>query len=192
MIFLKGLLFILWNIALGSLLIYSIKWFLFNPKPRKFLGIRNPLTPGFLVRKRDWLFNKGRDLLHDYLEQASNEAMKNGYLHSWEEQIWKTAWEKTDFVDEWKFMPNSIKNKIHEAIAGLAKSMGSKILRKTVPHFIEQLRLEHKIDELDAQFSIEFIYKYFRQYVYKPLLLAFLAINFIIGLMNMILYLIIA
>ena len=67
MLFLKSLLFIVLNVGIGLLLVYFGKWFLFNPRQSKFLGMRNPLTPGFLVRKRDWVFNKARDLLHDYL-----------------------------------------------------------------------------------------------------------------------------
>jgi hypothetical protein len=192
MIFLKSLLFIVWNISFGLLLIYTIKWFLFNPKPRRFLGIRNPLTPGFLVRKRDWLFNKARDILHDYLDQAANPSRVNGYLHNLEEQIRDKAREQTSFVDDWYFLPHSLKEKIREGVANAVRGIASKILRKTVPHFIEQWRIECRIDEYDDQFNMEFFYKYFRKYVYVPLLKIVAAINLLIGILNMILFLILA
>jgi len=191
MLFLKSLSFILWNIALGTLLIYAIKWFLFNSKQRRIFGIIIPFTPGFLVRKREWLFTKARDILHDYLNQASDTSIKDGYLHKWEQLIWQAVWDKTSFIDEWKFVPKALKHKIHESLANSLRDIISKILRKTIPHFVEQWRVEHRIDEFDDQFSIAFFYKYFRQYVYKPLLIVFLALNLIIGIMNMIWFLII-
>lgn len=192
MLFLKSLLFIVWNIVLGSLLLFKIKWFLFNRKQRRFLGIKIPFTPGFLVRKREWLFNKARDILEDYLKQAENKGIKSGYLRKWEEQVWHAVWDQTGFIDEWILLPQGLKQKIHNAVASAVRDIASKVLRKMVPHFIEQWRIEHRIDEYDEQFSIDFFYKYFRQYVYKPLLLAFLAINLIIGILNMILFLILA
>ncbi|MBW6514181.1 MAG: hypothetical protein K0B87_05435 [Candidatus Syntrophosphaera sp.] len=192
MLFLKSLLFIVWNIALGTLLLLKVRWFLFNRRQLVVLGLKIPLTPGFLVRKRDWLFNKVRDILQDYLDQAENKARKSGYLNKWEEQIWQTVWDQTGFIDDWVFLPRGFKDKIHTAVASAVREVASKILRKAVPHFIEQWRVEHRIDEYDDQFSIDFFYKYFRQYVFKPLLLAFLAINLIIGVLNMALFLILA
>lgn len=192
MLFLKSLTFILWNIALGTLLVYSVKWFLFNRKQRKLFGWKIPLTPGFLVRKREWLFTKARDILQDYLNQAGNRLNKSGYLFNLEKQVWQVAWDQTSFIDDWKLLPKGLKQKIHGAISAAAKDLASKMLRKMVPHFIEQLRIEHRIDEYDEQFNIDFFYSYFRKYIYKPLLLAFLAINLLIGLLNMILFLIIA
>ncbi len=190
MIFLKSLIFIAYNIALGMLFLLALRWFLFNARERRFLGVKVPLTPGFLVRKRDWLFTKARDILLDYLNQAGREDLKTGYLHKWEEQVRTAVWDQTIFIDEWPILPQGLKTKLHGAVSSAAKSIASKVLRKTVPHFIEQWRLEHRIDEFDEKFSVEFIYKYFRQYVFKPLVYAFLAINFIIGIENMILYLI--
>ncbi len=192
MLFLKSLLFIVWNIALGSLLVYSLKWFLFNPKPIRLFGKKLPLTPGFLVRKREWLFNQSRDLLQGYLNQAANTMAKNGYLFKWESQVWQAVWDQTMFIDEWILLPKGLKQKLHASVSTAAKGLASKLLRKTVPHFIEQWRIEYRIDEFDEQFNMEFFYSYFRKYVYKPLLLAFLAVNLIIGILNMVLFLILA
>lgn len=189
MLFLRSLLFIVWNIALGLMIIYLIRWFLFNPKARYIFGKRVIFTPGFIVSKRDWLFTKARDILHGYLNQAENPKLQDGYLASWERKIHDFLWEKTDFIEGWRFLPaklkKTIRTKIVEAFCGIASSL----LRKTVPRMIEQLRVEHRIDDFDFQFSIDFFRGYYNKYVHKYLMLFFMAINLIIGILNMILFL---
>lgn len=190
MLILKSIGFILWNIALGLSLVYMFKWLLFNSKARYIFGKRIPLTPGFLVAKREWLFSKARDILHDYLEQAANPD-RFGYLSKWLKQIRMFLWEKTEFVQEWRFLPAKMKLNIRTKIVDAFVNLAGNLLRKTVPRLIEQLRIEHRIDDFDFQFSIDFFYGYFRKYVYKPLLIAFFAVNFLIGIMNMIFFLIV-
>lgn len=191
MLFLKSLLFIVWNIAWGLCLIYLIRWFLFNAKARYFFGKRCILTPGFIVRKREWLFVKARDLLHGYLRQAENPKLERGYLHSWELKIHDFLWDKTSFVDGWPFLPAKLKNTIRSKIVDAFTAMASNLLRKTVPRMLEQWRIEHRIDDYDFQFGSDFFLKYYNLYVHKYLMYLFLALNLIIGISNMILYLII-
>jgi len=81
-----------------------------------------------------------------------------------------------------------IKGRLAEAAKGIASSL----LRKLVPHLIEQWRVEHMIEDFDEKFSIEFFYGYFKQYVYKPLIYIFMGLNFLIGVTNMILYLLLS
>ena len=192
MIFLKSLLFIGWNVILGVLIVVKFRWLLFNSKPRYIFGKRIPLTPGFLVAKREWLFNKARSILHDYLDQAADPIGKTGYLKAWLEKITEFLWDKTSFVSEWRFLPLKLKERIRHKIVDAFAGIAENILRKTVPRLIEQFRVEYRIEEFDEQFSIDFFYGYFRRYVYKPLLIAFAAVNLLIGISNMILYLIIA
>jgi len=191
MIFLKSLTFILWNIALGTLLVLLLNWLLFNRKAKYIFGKKIPLTPGFFVAKRDWLFDKARSILNDYLDQAAHPYIKDGYLYGWIKKVRQYLWEKTSFVEEWHFLPAKLKllvrNKIVDAFTAIAES----ILRKTVPRLVERLQIEHRIDEFDIQFSVDFFYSYFKRYVYKPMLLIFAGLNLLIGIMNMVWFLII-
>ena len=191
MIFLKSLTFILWNIALGTLLVLLLNWLLFNRKAKYIFGKKIPLTPGFFVAKRDWLFDKVRSILNDYLDQAAHPYIKDGYLYGWIKKVRQYLWEKTSFVEEWHFLPAKLKllvrNKIVDAFTAIAES----ILRKTVPRLVERLQIEHRIDEFDIQFSVDFFYSYFKRYVYKPMLLIFAGLNLLIGIMNMVWFLII-
>lgn len=191
MLFLQSLLFIVWNMVLGLLVISFVKWLLFNPKPRFIFGKKVWLTPGFIVRKREWLFNKARFILHDYLKQAENATDRDGYLAKWEQQAHDFLWEKTSFMDSWRFIPSKLKAGIRKKIVDAFAGMVSKLLRKTIPRLAEQLRVEHRIDDFDFQYSIDFFRKYYNRYVHKYLIYFFLTMNFFIGLANMILYLII-
>nr|MDK2850710.1 hypothetical protein [Candidatus Cloacimonadota bacterium] len=191
MLFLRSLLFIVYNMALGLAVIYLLRWFLFNPKPRVVFGKRCIFTPGYLVRKRDWLFEKVRFILHDYLRQAENPDIKDGYLAKWEDIVRSFLWGKTDFVDSWIIIPKKIKAGIRKKIVDGFSAIVSRFLRKMVPRLLEQWRVEHRIDDYDFQFSMDFFRKYYNRYVHKYLVYLFLIINFIIGVENMILYLII-
>lgn len=192
MIFLKSLLFIAWNIVLGISIVLVFRWVLFNAKAHYIFGKRIPLTPGYLVAKREWLFSKAHSILHDYLDQAGDPKRETGYLVKWLEKITDFLWDKTDFVAQWRFVPRKLREMIRHKLVDSLTGIAENILRKTVPHLVEQYRVEYRIDDFDDQFSIEFFYGYFRKYVYKPMLIAFAAVNLIIGIMNMLLFLIIA
>jgi len=191
MIFLKSLLFIVWNVGIGVLLINLIRGLLFNRKSRFVFGVHIPLTPGFLISKRDWVFNKVRAILHDFLDQA--DSVRNlGYLAKWEKLVFDTVWEKVQFVDGWKLLPRSWKAKIKNFIAQTAKDLAKQILRQLIPKLIEQLQIEHRIDTFDEQFSSKVIRQYYNQYVHKYLIYFIMAVNLLIGITNMILFWILA
>ncbi|MBP9006645.1 MAG: hypothetical protein KBG06_02190 [Candidatus Syntrophosphaera sp.] len=188
--FLLSLLFVVVNIALAMFLAYLSKWVLFNPKPKKFLGWHIPLTPGFIVSKRNQIFAKIYDTLQDYLNQAENPDLREGYLYEWEEQVRLSALEQVSFIDKVPLLPAGCKRKIKNAMANSAKNTVSFILRRTVPQLMEKFQLEHKLEQLDAKISSEVIYGYFREYIYKPLLIAAAVAGLLIGVINMVLYLI--
>ncbi|MBM4403216.1 MAG: hypothetical protein FJ042_02330 [Candidatus Cloacimonetes bacterium] len=188
--FLKSLTFVLWNIALGLVILYSVKWLLFNPKQRRFLGKRVPLTPGFFIRKRDWIFNKVRDVLQDYLDQANDLLNKSGYLAKWETMVFDEVFRRTKFIDAWKLMPRKWKEKLRDHIAQAGQNVARRILRKIIPDLVAKYRLEYRIDDFDEQFSAQVIYSYFRRYVYRYLRYFVIGINLLFGISNMIWYLI--
>jgi len=100
-------------------------------------------------------------------------------------------WEKTSFVDDWRFLPGKFKQTIRNKITDAFTAIAENLLRKTVPKLVDSLRIEHRIDEYDIQFSVDFFYGYFKRYVYKPMLLIFAGINLLVGIMNMVWFLII-
>lgn len=192
-VFLKSLLFIFWNVLIGTSIILLLRWLLFNLRSRFVFGLHIPLTPGFIVAKRDWLFNKVRAILHDYLEQADRISDNFGYLSKWEKLVFEAVYAKlTTEVEDWKFIPRVWEEKIKSSIARAAEEIVRKILRKTIPKLIEQLQIENRIDDFDEKFNSRFLRQYYNQYVHKYLLYLFVAVNFLIGITNMILYWLIA
>jgi len=188
--FLLSLTFIAWNIALGLAIIYMIKWLLFNPRQRRFLGRRVPLTPGYVIRKRDWLFNKVHDILQDYLDQANDLLNRDGYLAKWERMVFDEVLKRTTYINGWQLLPRKWKEKIREFFAHAIQNLVRWILRKIVPDMIAKYRLEFWIDEYDEQFNARVIYSYFHRYVYRYLRYFIIGINLLIGIANMIWYLI--
>lgn len=187
-IFLKGLLFIVCNMLVAFILIYAVKMFLFKKKPFKFFGKAIPITQGYLVRKRNWVLNKLRYLLNDYLNQAQDESYPDGYLKKWEQEIHEAVIGKITSMDELYFFPKTWRDKISNLIANLVLKLVKQFLRKFVPFLISNYHLHTYIDLLDKKLDIDILVQYFDKYVYRPVLYVFLAISFLIGVGNMILF----
>lgn len=185
---LKGLLFIVCNMSVAFLLVYTVKMILFKAKPFKFFGKEIPITQGYLVRKRNWLLNKLRYLLNDYLTQASDESYPDGYLKQWEQNIYDAVTDKIYSMDEISFLPKAWRDKISNLAAKAVLNLVKQFLRKFVPFLISTYHLHSYIDLLDSKLDIDILIQYFNKYFYRPVLYVFLAISFLIGVGNMILF----
>ncbi|HNX01339.1 MAG TPA: hypothetical protein PKK33_08245, partial [Candidatus Cloacimonadota bacterium] len=93
-IMLKGFAFIIFNMLGAFFIVYSVKLVLFKRHPFSFFGKQIPITQGYIVRKRNWVLDKLRFLLNDYLRQAENEDYSDGYLKQWENTIFNAIVEK--------------------------------------------------------------------------------------------------
>jgi hypothetical protein len=191
-IFLKGLLFIICNMGVAFVLVYTVKLILFKPKPFKFFGKEIPITQGYIVRKRNWLLNKLRYLLNDYLNQAGDEAYPDGYLKEWEKNIYDAVNEKIYGMEEISFLPKSWRDKLSNLAAKAVLGLVKQFLRKFVPFLITTYNLHSYIDLIDRKLDIDILIRYFNKYFYRPVLYFFLAISFLIGVGNMILFWILA
>jgi hypothetical protein len=173
-------------------ILYTGKTILFKRQPFVFLGKPMPITQGFLVRKKIWLIQKLRALLCDYIRQANAEGMSRGYLKDWEQKIYDFVLSKMDFVNDVPLMPTAWKNKVHVAAAQAVLKIVKQFLHKFVPFLLEHFHVDSYIDLLDYKLDIDIIESYFKRYLYRPLVLFFVGLGFLIGLGNAILYWIIA
>lgn len=187
-IMLKGFVFVLCNMLTAFLVVYAVKMVLFKKKPFSFFGKKLPITQGFIVRKRNWVLNKLRFILNDYLTQAREADYPDGYIKRWEQMVYDAVLGKILDMQELSFLPHAWRQKIGNLVANAILGLVKQFLRKFVPFLVEKYQVHSYIDLLDRKLDVEVLISYFNRYVYKPILLFFLAVSFLIGLGNMILF----
>ncbi len=191
MIFLKSLTFILFNVFIGFLIVFIIKKFLFFPKrPIYISGKRIPGSPGFLFRKKEWLIKRLKKLLYEYLKDTVSESEETK-IARWEQKAYRDTWDKLEFLDNIRFLPRNIKEKIRHFISLIVFEIIKQFLRSFVPFLMKKYQVEKYIEILDNKLDMNLILEYFNKYIYKYMLIISLSFYFLIGLGNMILYLII-
>jgi uncharacterized membrane protein YheB (UPF0754 family) len=191
MTFLKSLLFIVFNVVLAYCLVCIIKFILFRPRQPKFWFKKQiPLTPGLVPKYRNILMEKIEVSLHDYLTACQNYS-QNNMISDWEDQIYEKAWQRLASLEEIKFLPSFIKTKLRHSVALLVFEITRGFLRSFVPFLLQKLNVKHYIALLDEKISLEILEEYFNKYVYKYMLIVVLSFYFLIGIANMIFFLII-
>jgi len=190
-IFLKGLFFILFNLLSGFLIVFTIKAILFLPrKAYYFNGKKIIFTPGLLYRKRDWLMNKIRKELKDFLAEAKSDG-EEGRISKWEKEAFKKAWEKFEFIEKPRFVPKVIKENLHFFFSAITFEVVKQFLRSFIPYLMEHYQINKYVQLLDKKLNIDIIYGYFNKYLYKYLMWFSLGFFLIVGIGNMIIYYII-
>jgi len=191
MIIIKPLIFIFANILVGFLFIFTLKAFLFFPRKEKRVhGRKIPLTPGFIHKKKKWLIDKLHSILHKYLADAKSER-EGTRISQWELKVFKAVYDKLKPISEFKFLPRKIKENIRHFLSTMVYEIVKQFLRSFVPYLMDRYNLKQYIDLLNVKLNVKVIEEYFNKYVYRFLLIFTLAFCFLIGLGNMIIYLII-
>ncbi|MBT3755606.1 MAG: hypothetical protein HOD64_01535 [Candidatus Cloacimonetes bacterium] len=189
MFIIKPLIFIIINMLVGFLYIFAIKFFLFIPsKEIKINNKRLPFTPAFVFRKKIWLFKKIRKLVNDYINDTKDDS-DGSRITKWEYKIFHQTWDKITFMDKYKFIPKSVKNNVKYFISTIAFEVVKQFLRTFIPFLMEKYELNKYIELLDKKLNVDLIKEYFNKYIYKYVLIFVLAIHFLIGLGNMLIYL---
>ncbi len=191
MIFLKAIAFILWNLLAGFLIVFTVKALLFYPKRELHFGHKKiPFTPGFAFLKKDWLISKIKKMISDYLHNCSSED-ENTKVAEWENKVYRKVWDKLDFIDKIKFFPVKWRDNIRHFFALIFYELVKQFLRSFVPYLMDKYDLNKYVELLSQKLDVDMISGYFDKYVYKYLLIFSLSFFFLVGLGNMILYLII-
>jgi uncharacterized membrane protein YheB (UPF0754 family) len=191
MVFIKALIFIVFNLLSGYLIVFAGKALLFLPrKPKFWNGKQIPFTPGFLYRKKDWLIQKIRKWVDDYLRDTKIETA-DSRISKWEKEAFDKAWAKFEFVEKPKFIPHFIKEQAHYLLSILVYELMKQFLRSFVPFLIKEYKLEKYINLAEMKLDVDILYHFFQKYIYKYLLYFSLAFFFLVGFGNMILYFIV-
>ncbi|KQC07537.1 MAG: hypothetical protein APR54_00815 [Candidatus Cloacimonas sp. SDB] len=191
MIFLKSLIFLLFNLLTGFLIVTLVRAFLFLPRKEVFLGGKKiPYTPGFLYRKRNLLIKKLKTTLRNYLNDTKDSSDRSK-ISIWENRVFRSVWEKLATIENIRYLPGFVKSNIRYSIALIAYEVTKQFLRSFVPFLMEKYKARRLIDIVEEKLDMQIIAEFYDKYVYRFSLIFFLVINFFIGLGNMIVYLII-
>lgn len=189
MFIIKPLIFIIINMLFGFLYVFAIKFFLFIPsKEKKFNGKRIPFTPAFVYRKKIWLIKNIKKMVNDYINDTKDDT-DGSRITKWEHKVFHQTWNKITFMDSFKFIPKSIRDNIKHFIATVVFEIVKQFLRTFVPYLMEKYEVNRYIELLNKKLDVKIIKEYFNRYVYKYILMFVLAVHFLIGLGNMIIYL---
>ncbi len=191
MFIIKPLIFIVVNMLVGFLFVFAIKFFLFIPSEKlKIFGKHLPFTPAFVYRKKIWLIKKIRKMVNEYINDIKDES-DTSRITKWEHKAFHQTWDKITFLDNLRFIPKSIKNNIKHFLATIVFEVVKQFLRTFVPYLMEKYELNKYIELLDEKLDVDVLKEYFNKYVYKYLLMFVLAVHFLIGFGNMLIYIIV-
>lgn len=192
MVYLKPVFIILWNMLPGFLVTYLIKQALFFPEREKRFanGRKIPFTPGLAYKAKNRLISKLERLVQDYLNDVRN-SKEASRLSRWEDEVFKKAWDKCEFIEKIRLLPHKWKESIRFFLASVVYQLVKQFLRSFVPYLMEHYEVGKYIEMINKKIDMDIIRSYFEKYIYRYLMYLVLAIGFIIGLWNVIIYLIV-
>ena len=192
MIFLKGLIFLIANMLVAYLIVFSIKAILFYPKRKKYWNSKPiPFTPGLLYRKQKWLIDKLHSLLNDYLKDCKVYS-DDSRISKWESTVYDKTWDKFSFFEKQRFIPSSIKRIMHYYSSLFVMEFARQFLRNFVPFLMERYNVNKYVDLVDKKLNVDMILDFFNKKIYKYMLMVFVGLALLIGIFNMIVFFIVS
>jgi len=191
MLFLKSLIFLPANMLVAFLWVYVIRALVFYPRHEvKLNGKKIPLTPGLVPRYHLKLMDKINDLVYGYLHDCGTTGESNR-VDNWEEKIFNKCllWLEKHLVI--RIIPVKIMSAVRVFLAGVGREFARQFLRTFIPYLLSHYNLVHYVDVFNEKFTIDFLQGYYDRYIYKYSLYLMLALGFIIGIVNQIIFLII-
>ena len=192
MIFLKGLIFLIANMLVAYLIVFSIKAILFYPKRKKYCNSKPiPFTPGLLYRKQKWLIDKLHSLLNDYLKDCKVYS-EDSRISKWESTVYDKTWDKFSFFEKPRFIPASIKRIMHYYSSLFVMEFARQFLRNFVPFLMERYNVNKYVVLVDKKLNVDMILDFFNKKIYKYMLMVFVGLALLIGIFNMIVFFIVS
>ena len=190
---LKGIIVLGINIGFGYLISLCFHFYFFYPrKIYLFNKFDVHFTPGLAFRKKKQLINFLHKSLNDYIDYSKRDYTQTNFLTEYENKLYNEVFPyiKDFIIKEW--VPDFISSKICSVISDLTWMIIYKISRTIIPRLLKEFEVEKKIDILDAKLDVYRLRDYFDEYVYKYYLNFNLIFFAIVGVMNMIVFWILA
>lgn len=190
-VLLKSVLVIVLNLLVAFGLVWLIKFLLILPlSEKRFRGKRVPLTPGFLIRKRNKYFTRISKYYYEFAQNCHNDDDTESLIAKWEEKAYHKFWDKFDFVDSIPLLTTNMKANIRHWLALLGYEVVKQFLRSFVPFLMNKFNTDQHMNTLEKVTSPTAIKDYYNRFIHKFLLIFFLIVSGIVGFINMIIFLI--
>jgi len=94
-------------------------------------------------------------------------------------------------IDKAQILTQHMKDGLRHSLALIVFEAVKQFFRSFVPFLMERYEVEKYIDLVDEKLDLATIETYYRRYIYKYMLYFFLAVSALIGVANMLYYIII-
>ena len=190
-IFIKCLVIVLINISLGWLISYLWHFYLFYPR-KIFLFGKYPFfySPGLLYRGKQKLIKYLHQKLNEYLEYAKSDYGNVNFLTEFEKNAYNEIFPYIKKFINIDWLPSFLTNRINEVLSSILWIVIRHLTRGVIPRIFIELQVECKIDLLDIKLDINMLKKMFEQHIYKYFMWFNMCFLGLVGLINMIVFLI--
>jgi len=188
--FIKFLVIIIINMFLGMLPFFVALGFLFYPSQQlKWFGKKVPLTPAYAYRKKKQLISKLHRYFYEYIKDCKN-VDNTTKIAQWEDKAFHAAYDKLQFISDFRWLPGFIKHPVHEFIANLCYQVVSQFFRKLVPWLMDKYELTNYIELLDKKLDVTIVREFLMKKLFKYIIIVLVIFYGLIGLFNGFIFLI--
>jgi hypothetical protein len=189
---LKALIILCVNIGFGFLISYCFHFYLFHPRKVYIGKYHLPLTPGLTYRKKQKLLDYLKNLIDDYFRFARQDPRVRNFLSDYEHKIYHEVFPLIyDFCDR-DWIPEFFEDKVRELASQGTWFIIRKFSRSILPKMLDEWQIYTKLDLLDLKLDIKMLEDYFDEYFYKWFKLFNMVFLGIVGILNMVMFLILA
>lgn len=189
--FFSAISFIILNIALGLFYVFAVRLVLFHPAVEWHIGrFKIPLTPGFIFKQKEYWVKK----LHQLLEELLSDCHNYDYLSrisKLEKTVYNRVLEKMEMLDEIKYVPNFIADKVKQLVAQVCFELFRQFVRSFIPFLVEKYEVDSYIDLISQQINIYIVRDYYIKYIHRYLVYIVTVLFFLLGLFNMFVFLLV-
>ncbi len=149
-----------------------------------------PFTPGFIFRQKENLSQKLHDLLESLLIECKNFDYESN-ISRLERKTYNQVLDKFLSLKKVRCLPHFFLDRISLLSAQISFEVFRQFVRSFVPFLIEEYKVESYIDLLDQKIDVYIIRKYYLRYVHRYMVIVSACFFFLMGLFNMIVFLIV-
>ena len=190
---LKAILVLGINIGFGYIISICFHFYFFYP--RKIVWFNRYhlwCTPGFTYRRKAQLIEYLKQLIDDYFDMVKQDFRFYNQLTKYETRVYKEIYPYiVDFCDR-DWIPQILEDKINELISNGLWFAIRKFSRSILPSLLNDWQIYTKLDLLDLKLDIKKLEDLFNLHFYRYFRLFNICFFAIVGILNMILFLILA